>query len=104
MPSVGRNELWPHSPHREHQHCRTVNAVKRHLYNSYYDRNHAKRLRKTQELKEKGDKESSKLLRDDPLVSAPIDCGFGFPKQMSSNARLKIAQKVIVINNAHAFK
>ena len=89
---------------RKHQCCRTINAVEKHLCNSYCDRDHTKHLRKTQELKEKGDEESLKLLRDDPLVGMPIDCRFSFPKQTFSTARLKIVQKVVVINNTHTFK
>ena len=39
-----------------------------------------KHLYKIQELKEKGDEESLKLLNNDLLVGIPINYRFGFPK------------------------
>ena len=81
-----------------------VNTVERYLYNSYCDRNHAKLLCKIQELKEKGDKESLKLLSDNPLVGISINYRFEFPKKLSNKTHLKIIQKVVIINNIHVFK
>ena len=88
---------------RVNNYCHTVNAVQRHLCNSYCDRNHAKRLRKIQELKEKGDEQSLKLIHDDPLVGIRIDCRFAFPKELSTNTYLKITQKVLEVDKVNVF-
>ena len=88
---------------RVNNYCHTVNAVQRHLCNSYCDRNHAKRLRKIQELKEKGDEQSLKLIHDDPLVGIRINCRFAFPKELSTNTYLKITQKVLEVDKVNVF-
>ena len=89
--------------HEYHYYC-IVNTVKRHLYNSYYDHNYAKYSYKTQKLKEKEDKESLKLLSDNPLVCIPINYRFNFPKYLSNKTHLKIIQKLAIINNVYIFK
>ena len=63
-----------------------------------------KHLHKIQELKEKRDEESLKLVHNDPLVSISIDCRFDFLKIIPNSMCLKVIQKVIVVNNTHRFK
>ena len=64
--------------------------MQRHACGSYCNCNHAKYMKKMQELKEKGDPESLQYLRDDPLVGIPIDCRFKYPKLLDLNMHLEI--------------
>ena len=77
----------------KHHYCCTANAVEK-----------IKCLHKTEELKEKEDKELLKLLHSNPLVSMPIDYKFSFLKQIPSNICLRIAQKVVIISNIYTLK
>ena len=65
---------------REYYYCCTANTIERYSCNSYYNCNNMKCLHKIEEFKEKRDEELQKILHNDPLVSIPIDCRFGFLK------------------------
>ena len=54
-------------------------------------------------MKKKGDEQSLRLLREDPLVEIPMICRFGFPKPLCNNTYLKITQTAVPVGDFHHF-